>query len=102
MLPGAVTPRPGRAGFRYKEDHRVTSRTDHRRPYRWGGAGGWGCLHHEQGCFRPPGPGAPTAVRIRDPPALKPGAPRTPGPDGKPVRLLVLVRSDDGTDRREK
>src|SRR6266851_9736250 len=94
MLPGAVTPRPGRAGFRYKEDHRVTSRTDHRRPYRWGGAGGWGCVHDEQRGYRPAGPGEPAAVRIRHDRAVTAGAARTPERDGNTIRLRVLIGHD--------
>jgi hypothetical protein len=53
-----------RAGSRYKEDHRVTSRTDHRGPRRWGGARGGSCVHDDQHYRQPAGPVEQAAVQL--------------------------------------
>jgi hypothetical protein len=53
-----------RVGSRYKEDHRVTSRTDHRGPRGRRGARGGSCVHDDQRHQHPARPGEQPSVQL--------------------------------------
>jgi hypothetical protein len=82
-----------RVGSRYKEDHRVTSRTDHRGPRGWGGARGGSCVHDDQRHRQPAGPVERAAVQLlQHLHAVTSGTARTPV--SNPLRLCVLIWRD--------